>query len=105
MRNGCLLQIWLRGKHLVVRVNGETVVDYRSIPLCARDISLCRCTWKMRIEFKELKIRDLSESDSDETAWQPLFNGENLEGGIRRVMVQNGPSMWNPARKMEPVTW
>ncbi len=75
------LQIWLRGKHLVVRVNGETVVDYREHPTVRKGhIALQMHMENAWIEFKELKIRDLSESDSDETAWQPLFNGENLEG-------------------------
>lgn len=54
------MQIRLKGSHLVVRVNGETVVDYPYFPTVRKGhISLQMHMHDSWIDFKDLKIRPL----------------------------------------------
>ncbi len=53
-----LMQIRLEGSHLVIRVNGETVVDYDQHPTVrSGHISLQMHKGKSWIEFKDLKVK------------------------------------------------
>jgi hypothetical protein len=55
-----LMQIRLKGAHLVIRVNGETVVDYDKFPtMRSGHISLQMHKDKSWIEFKDLKLKKL----------------------------------------------
>ena len=58
-----LLQIHVQGDHCVVRVDGETVVDYRGLKnLAAGPIALQAHQTGKWIEYKEIRIRRLNHS-------------------------------------------
>ena len=79
--------IIVRGKHVVVKINGKIVVDYIEPENADQQQRLSAGTFALqghdpgsKVYFKSIMVKPLPADLSDGAGWYCLFNGKNLDG-------------------------